>query len=333
MAEVKAPESNEYSLSLGSIKLPSTKEAGAKHIERLPNIIIPNDILAKVLYWVDTCPMEISGLGTVEIVKYPQSGNMPDLFDLCVTDVILLDQQGSAAFTEISAEAITKAMYELRNAKGQLKWVWHSHVNMNVFWSGTDFDTITSVGAKGWMIASVFNKRHQHRSAFMQGLPVPIMMDYLTIDCAAPELIIDTTQLKSEYEKKVKTKSYTYTPKGRGYYDDFDWSNWGDYPNGRWFPSQTRNETQNANQQPVSYDYNSKTKKWEPKYEDTPKSSESATSPLAYETISHDVDCIKHGNGFLYFDDKDKGVARYVPTDHGFHELSKSNRRCFYIAR
>lgn len=192
--------------------MPSHKGVNEKHIKHIPRIIIPEDILAKIFYWVDTCPMEISGLGKIEIIRWPQTGNQPDLFDFKIVDAILLEQENTSSFTELNADAVSKAMYETRESPGELRWIWHSHVNMGVFWSGTDFDTITTIGGNGWIVSSVFNKRHEHRSAFMMGQPMPIMMDFLNIECPRKSLEVDTTDLHRQYTEKVRARKYVATP-------------------------------------------------------------------------------------------------------------------------
>ena len=37
---------------------------------------------------------------------------------------------------------------------------------MSVFWSGTDMDTIKKLGEGGWFLSTVFNKKHEMRSAY-----------------------------------------------------------------------------------------------------------------------------------------------------------------------
>ena len=40
---------------------------------------------------------------------------------------------------------------------------------MGVFWSGTDHQAIEQIGKNGWVLATVFNKKAEQRTAIYQG--------------------------------------------------------------------------------------------------------------------------------------------------------------------
>lgn len=132
-------------------------------------IEIPRDIYEKVMYWIDKADFEVSGFGTV--LYDAKTGTF------VVQDACLLKQEGGAAHTDIDANALGKLMYEIHKRKipGELKWWWHSHVNMSVFWSGTDKETIRDLGKNGWIVATVLNKKQEMRSAFCAVTEVPII--------------------------------------------------------------------------------------------------------------------------------------------------------------
>ncbi len=121
-------------------------------------IIISHTAFSKIMYWIDKADFEVSGMGLVEFDE------KTDAFT--VTDAFLLKQEGGAAHTDIDAQALAKLMFTTKDRPGQLHFWWHSHVNMAAFWSTTDLDTIKELGAQGWMTASVFNKRREHKSAY-----------------------------------------------------------------------------------------------------------------------------------------------------------------------
>lgn len=150
----------------------------------------------KIMYWVDKCPMEISGLGMVQIVD-----NKP-----FITDVILLEQEVSGASTDLDPAAVNKAMYETRDLPGDLKFWWHSHVNMGVFWSGTDKETISNLGQHGYFISTVFNKKKEMKTALYTKEPFELFFDDV------PNIVMEqglaNKELDEEYDKKVKTKTY-----------------------------------------------------------------------------------------------------------------------------
>ena len=93
------------------------------------SITIPPEIHAEIMYYVNKSNVEISGLG--RIVR-DSNGNM------VVNKIYLIEQENSAASTDLSEEAVSKLLFESRKDEGALNFWWHSHVNMDVFWSGTD---------------------------------------------------------------------------------------------------------------------------------------------------------------------------------------------------
>lgn len=117
----------------------------------------------KIMHWVHKASVEVSGLGIVTI----GDDNIP-----VVEDVMLLEQSNTATTTDIEPLAICKALTDfMRSGKdGDIKFWWHSHVNMDVFWSGTDNATIKELSENGWFLHTVFNKRGETRSAISQNV-------------------------------------------------------------------------------------------------------------------------------------------------------------------
>ncbi len=118
-------------------------------------ILIPQEIHDKVMHWVNKSSNEVSGFGKATLTE--------NVFE--IKSVHLLDQEVGGAHTDIDEKAMAKFMYESRNDAGEYLWWWHSHVNMAVFWSSQDKDTILELGGQGCVIASVFNKSEEVRSA------------------------------------------------------------------------------------------------------------------------------------------------------------------------
>lgn len=130
-------------------------------------LIIPDEVFQKVMWWVNKSNHEVSGFGSLDFD--PDSGVFK------VRDAILLKQEVAPTSTEIDPVAIGKAMYEMREEKNALKWHWHSHVNMGVFWSGDDRTLIKNLGSQGWIVASVFNKKCEIKSAFYTLAEIGVM--------------------------------------------------------------------------------------------------------------------------------------------------------------
>jgi len=103
-------------------------------------------------------PDEVSGLGLVERV-----GD----FGLHVEEIFLLDQVSSAATTELDATDIANLQGDLigqnrvDDADRILLW-WHSHGNMESFWSGTDVSTIEQLQAEPYLLSVVVNKKREY---------------------------------------------------------------------------------------------------------------------------------------------------------------------------
>ena len=179
-----------------------------------PTILIENEVYEKIMFWVNRSKDEVSGLGTIKVEK---DGI------LRVISAMLLPQTNTATHTEITAEGVNKAMYQLRQAEGELKFWWHSHVMMGVFWSGTDHATIKEFGTHDWILATVFNQKNEMRSAYYdpKGVTTPWGKSELFYDeCItriAKPVTYDTKEWESEYTTNVKPKVYEAPV-----YDSFD---------------------------------------------------------------------------------------------------------------
>lgn len=175
-------------------------------------VIIEKPVYEKILYWVDKCKDEISGLGKVVF----EDGAF------VVKSAILVKQENTGADTEMDAQSVAKAMYELRNEPGHLNFWWHSHADMNVFWSSTDHDTIADFGKNGWCLAVVFNHRHEHRAAYYQkgtGFLPELFVDELEVENGRTISYYDESW-DTEYKNKVTVKSLIEY--GNAYYDSDD---------------------------------------------------------------------------------------------------------------
>lgn len=170
------------------------------------NIKIPSKIYDQIQFFVDKSTIECSGLG--KVVVTPEG--------YTVTEITLLEQENTATHTEINASAVTKAMYNLRNSPGGVYFWWHSHVNMDVFWSGTDVATIEEIGANGLCVAVVFNKKREKRGAvWLKGhdlapnlyfSDVTVEINYNTVD------EVTKAAWAKEFEEKCKPRASTYYP-------------------------------------------------------------------------------------------------------------------------
>lgn len=179
------------------------------------NVTIDKINYDKIMWYVHKCPKEISGLG--KVVKRGR--------DLHITNIYLLQQECTAVETELDAEAVASLLYEAREDEGEMMFWWHSHVNMGVNWSGTDYDTMRQLGKRGMIVSTVFNKRAEHRTAIYMGnednpiLPPTYIGEGLKLQIIDPIDAELEKQLEAEYKAKVtlpepkRTGAYSYTPK------------------------------------------------------------------------------------------------------------------------
>lgn len=164
--------------------------------------ILP-EVHAQIMYYVNKSNIEISGLGRIQ-----KASNG----DMVVSKIYLLDQKNTATTTDLDKNAVADLQFASREDKGDLNFWWHSHVNMAAFWSGTDMATIKEFGAKGYLLATVFNKKGEYQTAYFQGsngfLP-ELFMDKLETSFAYLPMEEEIKTWEAQYEEKAKEKKWT----------------------------------------------------------------------------------------------------------------------------
>ena len=164
--------------------------------------------IKKIQYWADAADGEVSGLGIIE--------KRDDI--VVVTEAFILDQECTGADTELDPEAISKLMIDIINADKDpacLKFWWHSHVNMSVFWSGTDNECAETLSNE-YAFSLVVNKQRDRKVRFDLYQPFRMTADNLKL----VELVEEDEILKEECKKDVKdkVKSKNWQNNRRGYY-------------------------------------------------------------------------------------------------------------------
>ena len=146
-------------------------------------ICITSNALEKLALYVELSSHEISGLGFVD-----SSGD-----NLIITDVFILRQRCFHSYTELLPEAVAEFMLDAVNAGKDpetIKLWWHSHANMDVFWSSIDEYTARGFG-NDFMLALVLNKSgdylcrldlFQPTPLTLHELPLRIIVDHNTND-------------------------------------------------------------------------------------------------------------------------------------------------------
>lgn len=170
-----------------------------------PKVIIDNIAYRRIMHWINKSSHEVSGLGLLSIEPN-------GVFR--VSHVMLVPQANTGTSTDIEAEDAAKLLYQCRDMPGELRFWWHSHVDMNVFWSGTDMDTIRKLGEAGWFLSTVFNKKREMRTAFysVAGTETPwgkfpLFQDELETK-VEPFIEPNVERWDAEYSENVKAREY-----------------------------------------------------------------------------------------------------------------------------
>ena len=217
----------------------------------MKKIVIGREAFDDIMYYVNKTNFEISGFGAVEVID-----GVPT-----VTSIYIMDQENSSAETELDGASIAKVEYEhLKSGRpGDLRFWWHSHVNMQVFWSGTDMSAIEMLAENGWFIHGVFNKQYESRLAYSNNEPISVFIDDIEMEIDESlvsgeayelykkmEAISDkrNKSLDTMFQKHVTIKSYELNQSHRynrasnildmagETYAPFknSWDDWGDKP-------------------------------------------------------------------------------------------------------
>lgn len=120
---------------------------------RVSRICIANQAIKRLKLYIDLCPFEVGGLGTVE----------PCGEDLLVTDIALLRQRASDSDIALDPQAVAGHLLQSLQQGGDLSalrvW-WHSHGDSPILWSDTDEQTIATLQIDQ-LVSIVGNKRHE----------------------------------------------------------------------------------------------------------------------------------------------------------------------------
>lgn len=160
---------------------------------------------AKIRHWMKTAGTdEVSGFGKVVRLD----GH------LHVRDAFLIKQENTGGSTDIDPEDMARTMYRTKDEPGDLNFWWHSHHNMAAYFSGTDDDTIKQFGKNGWILATVFNHRDEHKTSLFVNEPTNILIEDLKLEIlqpALPEQLVASCD--ASYKEKVSVKKWVPVPK------------------------------------------------------------------------------------------------------------------------
>jgi len=144
----------------------------------LPTVSFSPQAAEKLRLYVSLCPFEISGLGEVAIV--------PTGF--LVEDLYLLKQRCYHSYTELLPDYLSRfliSFVEQGKDPARLKLWWHSHAEMDIFWS--PIDNYTARGFQNdFMLSLVTNKAGQQRCRLDLYQPLQLTLDRLEVMLPSP---------------------------------------------------------------------------------------------------------------------------------------------------
>jgi hypothetical protein len=139
----------------------------------MPSLILSPQAAEKLQLYANLCPFEISGLGEIEIVPA----------GFLVRDLFLLKQRCYHTYTELLPDYVARfliSFVEQGKDPVKLKLWWHSHVDMDVFWS--PIDDYTARGFQNdYMLSLVTNKAREHLCRLDIYQPLKLTIDRLPV--------------------------------------------------------------------------------------------------------------------------------------------------------
>jgi len=180
-----------------------------------PIVKMPKELHTKIMYWVRKGGShECSGMGKAII----ENGIVQ------IVDAWMVKQKNHMSESDMDGDDLARLLYMKRDVPGTMCFWWHSHANMDTFWSSPDRDQIAKLAGNGMCIATVFNNKGQSRTCVAANSPFLFHVD--DVKLIIEEDPINIEKIKSwdmEYDDKVdKTPvSNSYSQWGHG--SDRDW--------------------------------------------------------------------------------------------------------------
>lgn len=181
----------------------------------VPKVIVPLESWRMLMAYVDLAETEITGFFDVDYDATQHA--------FIVGKVYLVEQEAGAAHVEMDEDVIGDFSFQLiSQGVDQLPrgW-WHSHVNMDAFFSTTDYNTIDrDFSNDSFTLSIVLNKKRKYKATAViwERTPYNIIAKPIKFDDLEVVVQYDTwkipVSLEKEVKKKVKTKPVVvYTPK------------------------------------------------------------------------------------------------------------------------
>lgn len=162
---------------------------------------IAYDAYRKLRIWTDFARGEVSGLGTVEEIR----DNGGKLTAYLITDIDLIKQKSTTVETALDEQAVNEYLYRLVTEgkdPAKIKLWWHSHGNIDVFWSNTDSENIERLANSGYLISLLTNKAEKLLCRIDVYQPFQITLDQVDVNLN----LFEEDELLDECEKEFRSK-------------------------------------------------------------------------------------------------------------------------------
>jgi len=181
------------------MKIPLFGKKKSITVEKDLSVKVSIDALAKMASFTRAARGEIGGL----LITEEKDGQV------IITDALLLKQRVSAGSVELDMDSLSDFMEELAEEApekiAKVKGWWHSHADMETFWSSTDDACFESLLAarNSYVVGIVTNRRGNLKVRVDIKAPIvdKITFDDLPFDLTVSDRDINPAQIKEMKEK------------------------------------------------------------------------------------------------------------------------------------
>ena len=189
-------------------------------------ITMTHQAYQKLWYFIRECDQEISGFGKVrDITPVNAAGDPESVQVLEIYDIETFPQEVSGTHATIDDEALalflTEKVANDEDVSEYRVW-WHSHVNMQAFFSAVDTGTIDQSKEFPYLISIVGNKRQEFKTRLDIFQPLRFTQD-TTFEVTGQDNEDLLNHVRDEIAQKVSfTRYQPVTPQVKKVVDDRD---------------------------------------------------------------------------------------------------------------